>query len=348
MKIKKEIFGELNNKTIYEYTLTNSSDLSLSVISYGGIITKIKMPDLNGTIEEVTINLKKLDEIVKYRPFHGAIIGPVAGRISNGRYLDGQKIIQLDQNEGKNTLHSGYNGLDTKIWKVQTQDNKDEATLILKKQLKNELDGFPGDIDITVSYSLTEAGEIIINYEAKTDQKTLFNPTNHVYFNLSGNNKEPIYNHEFKLASDYYAVLDDENIPTGELKLVDLSDFDFRKAKKLHCLVEADDQQITDREGLDHPFVLSKHKPNVVAELYHKKSGRKLEMITDAAAVVVYTHNHRQEGMASKNETLGKHSGIALETSALPDAVNQDNFGSVWLDKNQIFKSETTYKFSLN
>lgn len=347
MKIKKEIFGILNNETIYEYTLQNSQNISLAVISYGGIITNIKMPDRNGIVEEVTVNVDNFDDIVTNRPFHGALIGPVTGRISKGQYLDGEKTIKLDQNEGGNTLHSGENGFDTKIWKVEIQEQANKITLVLSCHFKDGEGGFPGNVDVTVYYSLNEDGEVTIRYEATTDKKTLFNPTNHVYFNLSGNNKEPIYKHQFQLASDYYAVLDEENLPTGELKSVDQTDFDFRQEKKLACLLAATDTQIISREGLDHPFVLNQNKRENVAKLYDQASGRLLQMSTNSEAVVVYTHNHEQNLGGNANKKIGKHSGIALETSALPDAVNQDDFGSIWLEKNEKFSTATTYKFSI-
>lgn len=347
MEIKKEVFGGLNNEEIYEYTLKNSHNLSLSIISYGGIITKIKMPDRYGIIEEVTINVDTFDEMLANRPFHGALIGPVTGRISNGQYCEGEKRIQLDQNEGKNTLHSGENGLDNKVWKVEVEEQDQQITLILRSQLKDGEGGFPGNVEVTVYYSLNEDGEVTIRYEAITDKTTLFNPTNHVYFNLSGNNKEPIYNHEFQLASDYYAVLDDQNLPTGELKSVNQTDFDFREAKTLNALLETTDEQITSREGIDHPFVLDQDKLENAAQLYHEDSGRLLKMSTNSDAVVVYTHNHEQSIGEHADHKLGKHSGIALETSFLPDAVNQEGFGSIWLKPNEKFSAETTYKFSI-
>lgn len=347
MDIIKEIVGYLNDETIYEYTLINANNISLSVISYGGIITKIKMPDRKGLVEEVTVNIDNLDEIIETRPFHGALVGPVAGRISKGQYFEGDKLIQLDQNEGKNTLHSGENALDNRIWKVEMVEKDKEGRLILTTQLEDGLDGFPGNIDVTVCYTLNEADEFTIHYEAETDKKTLFNPTNHLYFNLSGDNKEPIYNHELKLESDHYAVLDDENIPTGELRSVDNTDFDFRDEKSLKILRDATDKQITDRKGFDHPFLLDKNQSETKATLYHEDSGRMVEMSTDADAVVVYTHNHEQEILSKKDTKISMHSGIALETSTLPDAVNQEDFGSIWLDKGIVFKSETIFKFSL-
>lgn len=347
MEIRKKVFGVLNNENIYEYTLINAENISLSVISYGGIITTVKMPDRNGRVEDVTININNFDDIVTNRPFHGALIGPVTGRIANGRYFEGEKEIQLDQNEGKNTLHSGESGFDTKVWHVKTQQQEDKITLILTCQFKDGEGGFPGNVDATVYYSLNEAGEVTIRYEATTDKTTLFNPTNHVYFNLSGNNKEPIYTHDFQLESDYYAVLNSENLPTGELKSVRQTDFDFRKGRTLACLIDATDEQITSRQGLDHPFLFNQEKPEKVAKLYHEGSGRLLQMATSSDAVIVYTHNHEHTIGGNPGNKISKHSGIALETSQLPDAVNQENFGSIWLKPNEKFSAETTYKFSV-
>lgn len=347
MEIKKEMLGHFNEDEIYEYTLLNSNKFSVSVISYGGIITKIKMPDRNGLVEEVTVNVDDLEEIIERRPFHGAVVGPVAGRISKGQYFDGDQKIQLDQNEGENTLHGGENALDNRVWDVETNEKENEGTLILTTQLADGLGGFPGNVEVTVYYTLNEVSEFTIHYEAQSDEKTLFNPTNHSYFNLSGNNKEAIYDHELQLESDYYAVLNDENISTGELRSVDETDFDFRAGKELKSLLNSTDKQITDRKGLDHPFLLNKEASETKARLYHEDSGRMVEMSTDADAVVVYTHNHEQEKLSKKDKNIGKHSGIALETSSLPDAVNQEGFGSIWLDENEIFKSETVFKFSL-
>lgn len=341
MKVSKKLYGYLRNKEVYEYTLTNSNNLSLSVITYGAIISSIKMPDRDGNIEEITVNLEDLDEIVKHRYFHGAIIGPVAGRISGAEYIDNKKIIKLDKNEGENTLHSGFDGLDTQIWDIIIDKLNNKITLVLETLLENNLGGFPGNVRVRVFYTLNEFGEIIINYEAETDQRTLFNPTNHVYFNLSGNSEKAIYKHELKINSNYYAVLDKENIPTGELKRVDGSVFDFRKSKNLELLKNISEETIQKFGGIDHPFLLEADSDKFAASLYDKKSGRFLKMRTDNDSVVIFTHNQE---LKTDSKTIKQHSGIALETSKLPDAVNQENFGSIWLEKDVKFKSKTIFK----
>lgn len=344
MGITKEKFGDFKSQTVYEYTLTNQNNVSLSVITYGAIITKIMMPDKNGKVEEVTVNMTNLTEIVDSRPFHGAIIGPVAGRISNGWYPDSGEIIELDQNEYVNTLHSGNRGLDTKLWEAESMENDGEMSLKLTTRHGHGESGFPGNIDVTVIYTLTDNDEIKITYQATTDRRTIFNPTNHVYFNLSGKYENPIYDHKFTLQSDKYAVIDSENIPIGELKPVDGTDFDLRQGRYLKEVLESNDSQIASRKGLDHPFVLNHECEGPLALLEHEASGRSLEMYTDCDAAVIYTHNHVQKPLFAVDRTLPIHSGIAIETSALPDAVKQKHFGSIWLEPGEQFNSTTTFK----
>ena len=347
MKIQKEKFGVYKNEDIFEYTLTNSTGLSLSVITYGAIITKIKMANNKGTVEDITMNVSSLKEIVAERPFHGAIIGRVSGRIANARYLDGETEIVLDQNENPHMLHGGYTGIDQHIWKVTTIESKEQAALVLKTVSPDGEGGFPGDLVITVTYTLTEKGEVKIRYEAATNKRTLFNPTNHVYFNLNGDVKKPIYNHEIQVNSNQFAVLDNENIPTGELRSVENTTFDLRPLTNLEDVLKSDEKQITDRNGLDHPFALNKTKDVPDAVLKERNSGRTLKMTTDTDAMVVYSHNKERIPTALYEDVLPVHGGITLETCRLPNAVNQEKFGSIWLEPGEDFSSETVFIFSV-
>lgn len=344
MEVKKRLFGYFKEEKVYEYTLTNSNDFSLSVLSYGGMITKLKMPDRHGKMEDITVHLDSLDEIISDRPYHGTIIGPVAGRITKGRYFDGEEEIQLEQNEEEQTLHGGSHGLDTKNWKGEVHKSKREARLLLKTLHPDLESGFPGNIEISVSYTLTETNDLKIDYEALSDKKTVFSPTNHLYFNLAGNNKERIYDHELQLASDFYAVITKEGLLTGELRSVEKSDYDFRKMKKLDFLQDSEEIGIQEQGGLDHPFLLNKKNQEPLANLFHEESGRQVEMTTDADAVVVYTHNHEH---SSDTKTIEQHSGIALETSGLPDAMNHKNFPPIALEKGEKFHSQTIFSFSI-
>lgn len=347
MRVEKEFFGTHQNEDVYEYTITNENKVALSVISYGAIITKLWMPDKSGQIENITMNVETLDEMITSRPFHGAIIGRVSGRISNASYLDGTTKVTLDQNENTNTLHGGHTGIDQHHWDVKVEEHEDQASLILTTTSPDGEGGFPGDLAVTITYTLTEKNEIKISYEASTNQRTLFNPTNHVYFNLTGDYQKQIYNHDLQVDSDKFAVLDVENIPTGELKDVTNSSFDLRALTNVGEVVKSNDAQIAERNGLDHPFVLNKTKNMPAAVLKDKQSGRVLKMKTDAEAVVIYTHNSKQEPATKGEEVLPVHGGLTLETCALPDAVNQENFGSIWLEPGENFSSETVFTLSV-
>lgn len=341
MEITKEVFGELNGKEVLEYTLTNSKGYSLSVTNYGAIITKLMMPDKEGNAENITVNFETLDEIVASRPFHGAIIGPVSGRISGAAYKDGHLEILLEKNENGNNLHSGSTGIDQHIWNATTKEDGNQASLILNTVSLDGESGFPGDLEVTVTYSLNEKNEVALSYEAKTNKRTLFNPTNHVYFNLNGNSQELIHNHELQVNSEKFAVLDDENIPTGELRAVEGTDFDLRKSRSLEEVLNSKDDQIKARKGYDHPFVLNKEVESPAIILEEPNSGRVLELKTDESAIVIYTHNSEKAPVSDSENTLPIHAGITLETCALPNAVNQEGFGSVWLEPGETFHSTT-------
>ena len=345
MKIEKTEFGVLDQQVVYEYTLSNSNGLSLSVITYGGIITKIVMPDKTEKLEEITTNMTTLDEIVKARPFHGSIVGPVAGRISNARYQDGKEVIELVPNEKHNTLHGGPTGLDTKIWDAVSKDLDNELQLQITTELPDGENGFPGDVKVKVTYTLNEANEVGIHYEANTNKKTLFNPTNHVYFNLSGDYQETVYDHELQINSDQYAPLKEDNIPIGQLKSVSGTPFDLRKGERLETVILNENKEISSRNGLDHPFFLNHSSNNPSVKLTHRKSGRVVEVETDSQAIVVYTHNKAQESETGEDRTLGMHTGVTLETQQLPDAINNEGFGSIWLEPGQPFESITKFKF---
>lgn len=344
MKIRKKTVAYLKNEEIKEYTLTNSNNLSIAVLSYGGIIREIIMPDRKGKLEDITVHLDSVEEMIQDRPYHGAIIGPVAGRISNGSYFDGHKRIQLEQNEEDRTLHGGSHGLDTKNWKVRVIKKQKAITLILETFLPDLESGFPGNVEVKVSYTLNENNELKITYHAISDKRTIFSPTNHVYFNLSGNNKEAIYDHSLELASDFYVPITKEGLARGELKTVKNSDYDFRKMKSLDFLLKSKEKEIIEHQGIDHPFLLKNKESQPHARIYHEASGRLVSMTSDADAVVVYTHNHEQ---ISERKNIQMHSGITLETSGLADGMNYENFPSILLGKDELFQSETSFQFSL-
>lgn len=347
MFITSKQYGKIDGTDIQEYTITNSSGLSISAIPVGATITKIVMPDKYGNLENITLNVENLDDFITHRPFYGATIGRVAGRITKGHFfLDGQSH-QLSVNEGDNLLHGGPEGFDTKIWHLETEVTEREGRLIFTYTSPEGENNFPGNLWVKVMYTLTEENEWVVDYEAETDASTLFNPTNHVYFNLTGNMKESILDHELYLKSEFYASLGEENLPSGKLEGVEGTPFDFTIPKVVKEAVLSDHPHIKATNGLDHPFLLNQKSGEVQGVLFDPKTGREVTLYTDCNSVVVFTHNGEVNDYTIDGEPAKQYAGITLETQTLPDAVNQTGFGNIILRPGETFASQTTYKFSV-
>ncbi|WP_080145669.1 aldose epimerase family protein [Marinilactibacillus piezotolerans] len=345
MQITAKTFGMFQNQEVTEYTLTNTNGVSLSAITYGAIVTKIMTPDKNGQIADITLNVESLEDMVAHRPFYGAAIGRVAGRITDGQFeLDGQSY-QLDVNEKGNQLHGGPSGLDTKLWSAETKSEDDAASILFTLTSLEGENGYPGNLEVQVEYRLTEKNEWIIQYTAKTDKPTLFNPTNHIYFNLTGDIKQPILDHTLQLASTKYGTLADRNLPTGKLEDSKGTAFDFSEPKRLREAVLSDDSQIKPASGLDHPFVLDQKDQPVQAILSEINSGRRVTMTTNEESVVIFTHNKVMDAYTIKGEPAQPYAGLTLETQALPDAINHPGFGNIELRPEETYHSQTTYRF---
>lgn len=347
MELTRKVMGIVENREVVEYTLTNSHGVSLSAMSLGATLTKLVTPDKNGMRENITLNVESLDDFITHRPFYGATIGRVAGRITKGRYTLAGKDHQLDVNEGDNLLHGGPDGLDTKLWDVEAESAESEARLIFTYESHEGENNFPGNVSIKVIYTLTEENEWIINYEASTDAPTLFNPTNHVYFNLTGDIKKPMLDHQLKLNSVFYASLGEENLPSGILERVEGTPFDFTEFKAVREAVLSDHPQIKPLDGLDHPFVLNPKETGSQGTLFDPESGRQVELYTDCNSVVIFTHNAEIDDYTIEGEPAKQYAGITLETQTLPDAINQPGFGNIILRPEQPFTSQTTYKFDV-
>lgn len=345
MEITNKDFGEVSGTVIKEYTLTTHQGISLSAITYGAAVTSIQLPDKNGLFQNIILGYTNLNEYVNYRPYYGATIGRVAGRIDKGRFTLEGKNYQLETNDKTNHSHGGINGLDTKIWSVKTESTENEAHLIFTYKSPHDENGYPGNLTVQVTYTLTESNEWKINYQATTDKTTLFNPTNHVYFNLSGDPTKTINQHTLALTSKYFAELKEDSIPTGTLLPVKETPFDFTTADTVNKGFESSHPQNQLVSGYDHPFVLEHIAEKPEAILYDSISGRRVQMTTDRDAVVIFAVNtldgrHNTEGKAEEF-----YAGITLEAQNLPNAINQEGFGNILLHPNETFHSETTYRF---
>ncbi|WP_192986584.1 aldose epimerase family protein [Carnobacterium mobile] len=344
MKISKKSFGTIEGKQIIEYTLENSQGVQLSAMNYGATLTALRIPDKDGKIENVVLGFDSVSGYEKHSSFFGATVGRVAGRIKNGRFVLNGKKYQLSVNEGDNQLHGGGD-FNSRIWNVKEEVKDTEASLIFTLLIESGSFGYPGNLNVQVSFILTENNEWKIRYKATTDETTLFNPTNHVYFNLTGNENETILNHQLTLISSKIVELNDQYIPTGKLVSVEGTAFDFRHGNKLKQGINSQHPQNQLVHGYDHAFVLDHKAGTPEAVLSDPVSGRRLKMYTDMDSVVLYSGNRLNEEEELVGYPIRNYSGLTLETQQLPDAINNEGFGSIILDVGQVFNSETIYQF---
>ena len=346
MKIEEKLFGVFNNQDVNAITLTNSQGVSITAIPYGAHIIDWTVPDKNGQFDNIVIGLDNLDDYVNHRPFYGATVGRIAGRIAKGKFtLDG-KDYTLPVNTSGNHLHGGPKGLDAVLWNYRTEQTDDRAAIIFSYVDPAGANDFPGTLTVEVAYTLTEDNEWMVSYKATTDEPTLFNPTNHVYFNLHGDLEQTILDHSLFIKADHFIELNEKTIPTGQLPAVDGTPFDFRDAAPLAQAIESDHPQTTAVKGLDHPFVLNHDSEGPDAVIFHKENGRRIVMTTDQPSVVVFMHN----GPASvevNGKAVQAYAGLTLETQGFPDAINHDAFGNTVLRPGETFVSTTTYQFEL-
>lgn len=346
LKIEERIFGKINETDIKTVTLTNKTGASITAMTYGATLLEWIAPDKNGHFANITIGLDNLEDYVLHRPFYGATVGRVAGRIAQGKFNLNGTDYQLEQNQNGNHLHGGMQGLDTKVWEYRVENSEDEASIIFTYTDPAESNNYPGTLDVEVTYTFTEENEWKVSYKATSDAPTLFNPTNHVYFNLHGNMTGTILDHELTIAADHFVELDDNTIPTGKKVTVEGTPFDFRQPTLIKQAAESDHPQTKEVAGLDHPFVLNHVENTIAASLYESESGRRIEMTTTEPVVIVFMHNGPST-FEYNGKPIPAYTGITLETQGYPDSINKDDFGNTVLRPSEIYKSQTIYKFSV-
>ncbi|MGX6444440.1 aldose epimerase family protein [Neobacillus sp. K501] len=345
MRVIQKKFVELAGQTVTAYTLVNDHGMEVTTIDYGCTITKILVPDRNGVIENVVLGFDTLEEYQQYSPYFGAICGRHAGRIANAEFtLDGT-TYQLAKNNGGNHLHGGLQGFDKVVWNTVVVEEKDSIHLEFSYLSKDGEEGYPGNLEMKVTYTLNNENELVIDYEGVSDQATVLNVTNHSYFNLSGNLKRDILQHTLTLKSDCFLELNEELIPTGEILPVEGTEFDFRTGRKIVGGTETTNpQNVLVGNGYDHPFLLAENG-NKEIQLYDEKSGRRLIIETDQPGVVLYTGNMLGEDFSIRGVQARKHLGLCLETQGPPDSLNHPHFPSAVLEKGEKYKAVTKYRF---
>lgn len=347
MNVTENIFGELNGQTVKSFTISNDNGMEVTCIDYGCIITKINVPDQEGTIENVVLGFDTLEEYLNYSPFFGSVIGRVAGRIQQSKFdLDGV-TYPLTKNEGENHLHGGPNGFHQVIWDSFIEEKSDEVHIKFSYISPDGEEGYPGRLEVTVNYSLNNNNELIITYQGTSDKKTLLNLTNHSYFNLSGDLKRNILEHEVTIKSDRFLELDESLLPTGNFINVENTAFDLREGKKILEGVKSEHaQNELVGGGYDHPFLLNTNNQEEIC-LVDTISGRKLVVETDKPSVILYTANMLESNFHIRGIPSQKHLGVCLETQCPPNAIHHQEFPSIILEKNEVYQSKTSFKFIL-
>ena len=342
--ITKAAWGTTDGKEVSLFTLTNAKGVQVKISNYGATVTSWVSLDKNNKASGIVLGFDSLSGYLAKPPYFGAVVGRYGNRIAKGKFKIDTAQYTLATNNGPNALHGGLKGFDKQIWDA-TPANDSTASLLLSYVSKDGEEGYPGNLKVTVRYTLTDDNELKIEYSATTDKATVLNITNHSYFNLTGDVTNTILNHTLMIDADNYTPVDTTLIPTGEIKSVKGSPFDFTKAKKIGEQIAA-----VAGGGYDHNWVLNKKDSSLqkIVELKDSISGRTLEVFTTQPGVQFYTGNFLDGTIStSEGKKINQHAALCLETQHFPDSPNQPKFPTTLLLPGQQFHSVTVYKLSL-
>jgi len=341
-------FGTRDGRSIILYTLTNSHGVEVRAMNYGGIILSLRVPDRKGQLADIVLGHEKAEGYMPNPPYLGAIVGRYANRIANGTFtLDG-KAYTLPKNDGPNTLHGGLTRtFDKVVWDGEALKGKNAVAFSYLS--KDGEEGFPGNLRVKVTYTLTDSNELVIDYDATTDKATAINVSQHSYFNLKGEGNGDILDHEIMINADKFTPVDKNLIPTGELRAVKGTPFDFTTSTKIGARIEDQYEQMVLGHGYDHNFVLNRKGAglSLAARVYEPTTGRVLEVSTTQPAVQFYTGNFLDGSVTGKEGHVYKRRyGFCLETQHYPDSPNHPDFPSAVLKPGEKFHQTTVFKFS--
>lgn len=348
--VTRAAFGKTpDGKTVEMYTLTNAHGVEMRVMTYGGIITSLKVPDRSGHFGDIVLGFDTLDGYLKDPPYLGAIVGRYGNRIAKGEFtLDG-KTFKLATNNGPNHLHGGVKGFDKVVWNAVPGDTSNGVSVTLSRTSPDGEEGYPGNLQATVRYTLTDKNELSIDYRATTDKPTPVNLTQHSYFNLADDTGD-ILAHELIIHAGRYTPVDDTLIPTGELASVEGTPFDFRKATAIGARIDTDNVQLKNGRGYDHNWVLDRRGSGLqpAARVVDPKSGRTLDVATTEPGLQFYSGNFLDGSITGKGGRVYRHrTGLCLETQHYPDTPNHSNFPSSILRPGQTYSSQTVFTFGV-
>jgi aldose 1-epimerase len=346
MSITQRSFGHLaDDSAITLYTLSAQGGLAADITDYGGIVVSLRAPDRHGNIGDVVLGFDTFEPYLRDHPYFGALIGRFGNRIANGTFELNGRAYTLAKNNGTNHLHGGIKGFDKVVWQAKITA---ESELTLTYHSADGEEGYPGNLDVTVVYALTD-DELRIDYTAATDQATVLNLTNHSYFNLAGSGT--ILDHELELAAEYFLPTDERQIPTGELRPVRGTPMDFTRPIAIGARLPSDDEQIRlGGGGYDHNWVLGDGDgvERFAARVFEPNSGRVMEVHTTHPGVQLYTGNGLDGSLKGKRgEAYVKHGALCLETQHFPDSPNQPQFPSTTLNPGEVYRHTTRFRFGV-
>ncbi|MCG9792050.1 aldose epimerase family protein [Flavobacterium algicola] len=351
MSIEKSKYGTTpNGDQVDSYKLKNHTGMEVDIITFGGIITAIKVPNIAGTAENVVIGFNNLEQYMQPNPYFGALIGRYGNRIANAKFSIDDIEYKLAANNGPNNLHGGPKGFHKIMWTVEATNDGENSSIKLKYISKDMEEGFPGNLTVYVTYTLQVDNTLEIVYEAITDKSTVINLTQHTYFNLSADFSKTILDHEIVIDADQFVPIDAFSIPTGKLQNVVNTPFDFRQSKIVGKEIDENHEQLTNGKGYDHCWVLNNQDQGFrfAASAYDKLSGRFLEVKTTEPGVQFYTGNFIDGTLPTRDgEKYARRTGFCLETQHYPDSPNQESFPTTLLREGEKYESKTSFTFSI-
>lgn len=347
-QVSQSVFGTMPDGVVINlYTLSNSNDVEVGIINYGGIIQSIRIPDA-GNKQDVALGFDNLQDYIDKSPYFGCITGRYANRIAKGKFMLDSIEYQLDLNNGPNSLHGGFKGFDKQVWKAEDFSSDSVAGVILTYLSPDGDQGYPGNLDVSVTYTLNNQNELRIDYNARTDKKTVVNLTNHSYFNLDNGGQSDILDHQLKIIADSFTPTDETLIPSGEIIPVEATPMDFTSFKTIGENLDTSYRPIAIAGGYDHNYVLSSGGGELalVAVVKEPGSGRKMEVFTTEPGIQFYSGNFLDGSITGKNGAVyHKNHGFCLETQHFPDSPNQPEFPSTVLNPGENYSSTTIYRF---
>lgn len=349
MSITKKSFGFMpDGREVFLYTLDNNKNLRAEIINYGGIIKSLFVKDKNGEYKDVVLGRDTIEEYLSNDGCYGALVGRVCNRIYRGKFNIGNNSYSVGINNGKNSLHGGKKGFDKYLWEAVEKDDENNPQLVLSILSKDNDEGYPGNLDVVVTYTISENDGLVIHYEAVSDKDTIVNLTNHSYFNLNGIGNENIYDMDMQLNCSFYTPNTDECMPYGEILSVKNTPFDFLEWKKVGQDINSDYEQLKMFGGYDHNLVIDGLGFRKAGELKSDKTGICMEFYTDKPGVQLYTGNCINEEKVCKNKLVyKKHEALCLETQYFPNSTSYSHYPSPILKANQKYDFTTEYRFKI-